>query len=365
MRPAGDPHLISSESAGPGWQVADSRLRIRVSRAANDNHRTHATWRRFVAVGMAALFAASLLRHTLRRSPDIVPASPSSHIGNRLLSASPRPAGFPIAYRLLSDRPVCSPAAHAPGHQTAEPAPPPVQVSTPPPPVPRLSDSKTRSSKERRNSHKNPVPANVLARAAAATGERPCESCPVAAAIPDSPQSPCNWPPESFRAATRRPVRSTPPACRHSSDNAVTNEPLRIAWRDSPSRTAACGLSSPGRPQRREITATNSTKPKHGRSQYTRTNSEVAWPVRSRSKQQGREFPGAPAIAEPRPSNVHAKCTTGATSRAQSASSVKENASIVCPLGRRSSRPCRVLAESDPQCRQWWELLPRWCLSVG
>jgi hypothetical protein len=61
MRPAGDPHLISSESTRPGWQVADSRLRVRVARAANDNQRTHTAWRRFVAAGMAALFAASLV----------------------------------------------------------------------------------------------------------------------------------------------------------------------------------------------------------------------------------------------------------------------------------------------------------------
>jgi hypothetical protein len=61
MRPAGDPHLISSERSRPGWQAADLSLGTRVSRAANDNHRTHAAWRRFIAAGMAALFAASLV----------------------------------------------------------------------------------------------------------------------------------------------------------------------------------------------------------------------------------------------------------------------------------------------------------------
>jgi hypothetical protein len=32
-----------------------------MTRAANDNHRTHAWWRRVVAASMAALFAASLI----------------------------------------------------------------------------------------------------------------------------------------------------------------------------------------------------------------------------------------------------------------------------------------------------------------
>jgi len=34
---------------------------MRMARAANDNHRIHAPWRRFVAASMAALFAASLI----------------------------------------------------------------------------------------------------------------------------------------------------------------------------------------------------------------------------------------------------------------------------------------------------------------
>jgi len=35
--------------------------RVRVARAANDNHPIHATWRRVVAASMATLFAASLI----------------------------------------------------------------------------------------------------------------------------------------------------------------------------------------------------------------------------------------------------------------------------------------------------------------
>ncbi len=82
MRPAEDPHLISSESARPGRLGADSRLRMGVSRAANDNQRTHAVWRRFVAAGMAALFAASLVLVGLicvARAAELQEASLSNH----------------------------------------------------------------------------------------------------------------------------------------------------------------------------------------------------------------------------------------------------------------------------------------------
>lgn len=61
MRTVGEPHLMSasgSEAAGPS---AVRRAHVRIARAANDNHRTHAPWRRFVAASMAALFAASLI----------------------------------------------------------------------------------------------------------------------------------------------------------------------------------------------------------------------------------------------------------------------------------------------------------------
>jgi len=60
MPPVGEPHvrpISGAEAAGP---IA-VRSRVRVARAANDNHRTHAPWRRFVAASMAALFAASLV----------------------------------------------------------------------------------------------------------------------------------------------------------------------------------------------------------------------------------------------------------------------------------------------------------------
>jgi hypothetical protein len=54
-------HRASISAAG-----SDLGLRIRspsprIAAAANDNHRTHAPWRRFVAASMAALFAASLI----------------------------------------------------------------------------------------------------------------------------------------------------------------------------------------------------------------------------------------------------------------------------------------------------------------
>jgi hypothetical protein len=43
-------------------QIAAVRTtRVRVARAANDNHSIHTTWRRIVAASMAALFAASLI----------------------------------------------------------------------------------------------------------------------------------------------------------------------------------------------------------------------------------------------------------------------------------------------------------------
>jgi hypothetical protein len=61
MRPVGEPQgrpALDTETAGP---IAVRGSRLRVARAANDNHRTHAPWRRFVAASMAALFAASLI----------------------------------------------------------------------------------------------------------------------------------------------------------------------------------------------------------------------------------------------------------------------------------------------------------------
>jgi hypothetical protein len=61
MPPVGDPYLEST-SGGRTAQIGPTRAtRVRVTRAANDNHSIHATWRRMVAVSMAALFAASLI----------------------------------------------------------------------------------------------------------------------------------------------------------------------------------------------------------------------------------------------------------------------------------------------------------------
>lgn len=61
MRQVGESHVrpaAGAETAGP---IAVRGSQLRVGRAANDNHRTHAAWRRFVAASMAALFAASLI----------------------------------------------------------------------------------------------------------------------------------------------------------------------------------------------------------------------------------------------------------------------------------------------------------------
>jgi hypothetical protein len=60
MRLAGDPHLTSSERTG-SVRAANPPIRRTASIAANDNHRIHSKWRRVVAGGMAALFAASLI----------------------------------------------------------------------------------------------------------------------------------------------------------------------------------------------------------------------------------------------------------------------------------------------------------------
>jgi len=61
MSPAGNPRRDVADNTVSGWPLGRSAVRLRVARAANDNHRTHSAWRRFVAGGMAALFAASLI----------------------------------------------------------------------------------------------------------------------------------------------------------------------------------------------------------------------------------------------------------------------------------------------------------------
>ncbi len=61
MPSAGEPHempVSPAKAAAPG---AIRGTPVRIARAANDNHRTHAPWRRFVAASVAALFAASLI----------------------------------------------------------------------------------------------------------------------------------------------------------------------------------------------------------------------------------------------------------------------------------------------------------------
>ena len=61
MRPFGEPHVMSASSPEAAGPSAVRRAHLRIAQAANDNHRTHAPWRRFVAASMAALFAASLI----------------------------------------------------------------------------------------------------------------------------------------------------------------------------------------------------------------------------------------------------------------------------------------------------------------
>jgi hypothetical protein len=61
MRTVGEPHLSRASSDEAAGSIAVRKAPFRTVRAANDNHRTHAPWRRFVAAGMAALFAASLI----------------------------------------------------------------------------------------------------------------------------------------------------------------------------------------------------------------------------------------------------------------------------------------------------------------
>ena len=61
MSSAGDPHVTAASQAQASGPASTRGIPVRVARAANDNHRTHAPWRRFVAATMAALFAASLI----------------------------------------------------------------------------------------------------------------------------------------------------------------------------------------------------------------------------------------------------------------------------------------------------------------
>jgi hypothetical protein len=61
MPPVGEPHVSPAPGGDAAGPLAARRTHVRIARAANDNHRTHAPWRRFVAASMAALFAASLV----------------------------------------------------------------------------------------------------------------------------------------------------------------------------------------------------------------------------------------------------------------------------------------------------------------
>jgi hypothetical protein len=61
MPPVGDPQGMSASGARTAHISAVPRTYVRTARAANDNHPIHATWRRFVAAGMAVMFAASLI----------------------------------------------------------------------------------------------------------------------------------------------------------------------------------------------------------------------------------------------------------------------------------------------------------------
>jgi len=54
-----EPQVISTDQAVQFGAVR--RTHFHIARPANDNHSAHALWRRFVAAGMAVLFAASII----------------------------------------------------------------------------------------------------------------------------------------------------------------------------------------------------------------------------------------------------------------------------------------------------------------
>ena len=61
MPSAGEPRVTPALRAQAQGSDSIRRTPVRIVRAANDNHRTHSLWRRFVAASMATLFAASLI----------------------------------------------------------------------------------------------------------------------------------------------------------------------------------------------------------------------------------------------------------------------------------------------------------------
>jgi hypothetical protein len=56
-----EPQMMSGSSDQTAQFGTVRRTHFRIARAANDNHTTHALWRRFVAGVMVVLFAASLI----------------------------------------------------------------------------------------------------------------------------------------------------------------------------------------------------------------------------------------------------------------------------------------------------------------
>jgi hypothetical protein len=61
MPRVGEPHVKSASSDQTALVGGVRRTHLRIARAANDNHSIHTPWRRFVAAGMAVLFAASII----------------------------------------------------------------------------------------------------------------------------------------------------------------------------------------------------------------------------------------------------------------------------------------------------------------
>jgi hypothetical protein len=61
MPRVGEPHVMSPSSPETAQVGAVRRTHFPIARAANDNHRIHAPWRRLVAASMAVLFAASII----------------------------------------------------------------------------------------------------------------------------------------------------------------------------------------------------------------------------------------------------------------------------------------------------------------
>ena len=61
MPRVGEPQVRSASSDQTALVGGVRKTHFRAARAANDNHSIHTPWRRFVAAGMAALFATSII----------------------------------------------------------------------------------------------------------------------------------------------------------------------------------------------------------------------------------------------------------------------------------------------------------------